>query len=61
LNEAEAFLVVVELHGARIHRGILSLILSALDPKARIGDSGLTSRYLEGLSVRLAFSEGETA
>ena len=26
LNEAEAFLVVVEFHGARIHRSILSLI-----------------------------------
>jgi hypothetical protein len=26
LDEAEAFLVVVELHGARIHRDILSLM-----------------------------------
>ena len=25
LNEAEAFLIVVELHGARIHQDILSL------------------------------------
>ena len=35
LNEAEAFLVVVEFHGARIHRSIPFADLGALDPKTR--------------------------
>jgi len=33
LNEAEAFLIIVELHGARIHRNILSLIEVHLIPR----------------------------
>jgi hypothetical protein len=35
LNEAEAFLVVVELHGARSHQSILFADLDALQPKLR--------------------------
>jgi hypothetical protein len=61
LNEAETFLVVVELYGAHIHKRILSL-LGALEPKTRdCATCGSVRRCLEGLNVRLEVSEGETA
>ena len=42
LNEAEAFLIVIKFHGARIHGDILSLIEVLLNPRretARLGSS----------------------
>jgi len=62
LNEAEALLVVVELHGARSHRSILSLIWVHLSPSH--ATACLELRIFDvwkGLNLRLAFSEGETA
>jgi hypothetical protein len=61
LNEAEAFLAVVEFHRAGIHKGILSLIEVHLIPGVRARDLGREVRCLEDLNVRLAISVGETA
>jgi hypothetical protein len=48
LNEAEAFLVVIELHGARSHGDILSLIELHLNPRRAIARLKLGSSMFGG-------------
>jgi hypothetical protein len=48
LNEAKAFLVVIELHGARIHGDILSLIEVHLNPRRAIACLELGSSMFGG-------------
>jgi hypothetical protein len=61
LNEAKAFLIVVELYGALIHGEILSLIEVHLSPRRATARPEARVDVWEGLNVRLAFSEGDTA
>ena len=54
LNDTEAFLVIVELHGALVHNAILSLLWVHLNPKAHdCAPCGSIVDGLEGLNVRL--------
>jgi hypothetical protein len=62
LNEAETFLVIVELHGALLHKAILSLMSVHLNPKRTATHLEVRISIFGGVWTRAwAFSEGETA
>ena len=61
LNEPEAFLVVVKLHGTRCHCNILSLIWVHLIPSHATACLELRFSMFGGSERAPAFSEGETA